>query len=62
MACEHGIISAGVKQDLAEYLAFRHFFAHACAFDLRPQRLAPPVAGARNVCQRFRRELERVTR
>jgi hypothetical protein len=34
-----GIISSELFNHLTEYLAFRHFFTHAYAFDLQPDRM-----------------------
>lgn len=39
----HSIILPNTKNKLAEYLAFRHFFSHAYALDLYPQKIEPLV-------------------
>ena len=58
-ACEQGMISTGLRDRLAPYLAFRHFFTHAYGFDLDPQRLAPLVRDVRAVCACFKKEANR---
>jgi hypothetical protein len=55
-----GILSGETSQRLREYLAFRHFFTHAYAFDLDPQRLEPLVADLPTVDAAFRRDIEGV--
>ena len=42
-AVEQQILSATTHRELAPYLAFRHFFAHAYGFDIDPERLEPLV-------------------
>lgn len=39
----YSIILQSTKNKLAEYLAFRHFFSHAYALDLYPQKMEPLV-------------------
>ena len=57
-SAEHGIISETTAQHLQQFLAFRHFFSHAYALELDPQRLEPLVNDAENVFQAFVRDLE----
>jgi uncharacterized protein YutE (UPF0331/DUF86 family) len=61
-ACEHGIVSTELRDRLAPYMAFRHFFTHAYGFDLDPQRLAPLVRDIRSVCACFKKEAKRFVR
>lgn len=42
------IISSTTKVKLGEYLAFRHFFSHAYALDLYPEKLEPLVNDINN--------------
>ena len=56
-AAEAGILSEATSQGVREYLAFRHFFAHAYAFDLDPERLEPLVANLASVDEQFRSDL-----
>jgi uncharacterized protein YutE (UPF0331/DUF86 family) len=58
-AAEAGILSDATSQGVREYLAFRHFFAHAYAFDLDPERLEPLVANLASVEEQFRADLGR---
>ena len=61
-ACEHGIVSAELRDRLAPYMAFRHFFTHAYGFDLDPERLAPLVRDVRAVYGCFKKEARRFVR
>ena len=58
-ACEQGMISTELRDRLAPYMAFRHFFTHAYGFDLDPQRLAPLVRDVRAVYACFKKEAKR---
>ena len=44
LAAESEVISGETSYSIREYLAFRHFFTHAYAFDIDPQRMEPLVA------------------
>jgi hypothetical protein len=44
--------------DLKRFLAFRHFFSHAYALDLYPQRMEPLVADAAIIFKKLRKEIE----
>ena len=61
-ASEHGIVSVELRERLAPYMAFRHFFTHAYGFDLDPESLAPLVRDIRAVCGCFEREARRYAR
>ncbi len=45
---------------LKEYLAFRHFFSHAYALDLEPQRLETLVIDISTVFEEFRTEISKI--
>jgi uncharacterized protein YutE (UPF0331/DUF86 family) len=61
-ACAHGIVSAGNRDRLAPYLAFRHFFTHAYGFELEVEQLQPLVRDVRAVRARFQTEVRRFVR
>ena len=60
LAAESKVISCETSYSIREYLAFRHFFTHAYAFDLDPQRLEPLVANLADVSGAFRRDLTKI--
>lgn len=51
------IISDGLVESLKQYLAFRHFFSHAYALNLFPERMEPLVRDAKSTFRRFEREI-----
>ncbi|MDP6524849.1 MAG: hypothetical protein QGH15_11560 [Kiritimatiellia bacterium] len=59
IAAESGVLSEETSHGIRDYLAFRHFFTHAYAFDLDPERLEPLVAKLADVNGAFRRDLSR---
>lgn len=61
LAGKQGVISEATVQALRPYLAFRHFFSHAYALDLEPERMAPLAAGTRETCDKIRQDLQRFT-
>ena len=52
------VISNNLKLKLVEYLAFRHFFTHAYALDLYPERMEPLVENASEVYEIFKKEID----
>jgi len=42
-ARRESLVSQATREELKRYLAFRHFFGHAYAFDLDPQRIEPLI-------------------
>lgn len=56
-ASESGIISESMKDALGRYLAFRHFFVHGYALDLRVNRMAPLVKNVSSVYRQFSEEI-----
>ena len=54
---KHNILLERLINELARFLAFRHFFSHAYALDLLPDRLEPLVQNAFEVFQQFRSEI-----
>ena len=51
------ILSAALVDELSRYLALRHFFSHAYALDLFPERMEPLHQRAVEIFDRFRREI-----
>lgn len=60
LALSEGILSDKTANMLKQYLAFRHFFSHAYAFDLYPQRIVPLVQGAREVFGNLRKDIKNI--
>jgi predicted metal-dependent hydrolase len=52
------ILSDQLLEDLKRYLAFRHFFSHAYALDIFPERMKPLVKNAESVFSKFKNEIE----
>lgn len=52
------IISSEVVAGLSRYLAFRHFFSHAYALDLYPERMEPLVRDAKKTFDQFRKQID----
>ena len=46
-------------QQVKQYLAFRHFFNHAYAFEINPDRLVALVEGAKDLFKKLRQNIEK---
>lgn len=57
-AGDANILTLGLVGELSRFLAFRHFFSHAYALDLFPDRMEPLVRQAEGVFRRFREEID----
>jgi uncharacterized protein YutE (UPF0331/DUF86 family) len=57
-AAREGVISERLLNDLKRYLAFRHYFSHAYALDLFPERMEPLVREAVSLFNEFKHRIE----
>ena len=49
------------SEELKQYLAFRHFFTHAYAFELYADRITPLTTRAYHVFKNFKAEVSKLT-
>ena len=59
-AAEKNIISDLLLNNLKQYLAFRHYFSHAYALELFPERMEPLVRDAVAVFNGFKQQIDKI--
>ena len=60
-AVKKNIISESLADALKSFLAFRHFFSHAYALDINPERMKPLTARTSTLFKQFKSEIEKLT-
>jgi hypothetical protein len=58
-AVKEKIITEECKNHLGQFLAFRHFFSHAYALDLYPERMEPLVENSQVLYSIFRNDIKK---
>jgi uncharacterized protein YutE (UPF0331/DUF86 family) len=56
-ACSSKIISSTLKEHLGPYLAFRHYFVHGYALDLKSDRILPLLLSCVSVYNDFKNQI-----
>ncbi len=59
-AAEKNIISDLLLNNLKQYLAFRHYFSHAYALELSPERMEPLVKDAVALFNEFKQQIDKI--
>lgn len=59
LALSKEFISEDCKNNLSQFLAFRHFFSHAYALDLYPDKMEPLVKDSKEVYEKFKKDIEK---
>ena len=59
-AAEKNIISDLLLNNLKQYLAFRHYFSHAYALELFPERMEPLVNDAVALFNEFKQQIDNI--
>lgn len=58
LALKADLLSTEMVKDVAPFLAFRHFFSHAYALELYPERMEPLACEVIAVYRRFKKQID----
>ena len=56
---QQSLLSEALISELSRFLAFRHFFSHAYALDLFPDRMEPLVQRSKDIFNQFKSEINK---
>jgi uncharacterized protein YutE (UPF0331/DUF86 family) len=59
-AVQKNIITESLADQLKGFLAFRHFFSHAYALDINPERMEPLTTSSSELFKQFKSEIEKL--